>query len=192
MVKHLVVSGGEVVEKNGIKYLSLSIANQEAPVEIPVTDLVDVYVGSTYIAISESNEISVKFSDLDAALAAETATVGAAIKAAKNQADKGVNDAATAQAAAEAAQGTANANSGRLDTIENDYLKAADKNELSGLISAAQAKADAAAPQATTYNKTEVNGLVNGVDAKFANYYLKTETYSQAEVNAMWEWVELN
>ena len=191
LAKDLVVSGGEVVEKNGIKYLSLSIANQEAPVEIPVTDLVDVYVGSTYIAISESNEISVKFSDLDAALAAETATVGAAIKAAKNQADKGVNDAAAAQAAAEAAQGTANANSGRLDTIENDYLKAADKNELSGLISAAQAKADAAAPQATTYNKTEVDGLVNGVDAKFANYYLKTETYSQAEVNAMWEWVEL-
>lgn len=104
LAKDLVVSGGEVVEKDGVKYLSLSIANQEAPVEIPVTDLVDVYTGSTYIEISASNEISVKFADLDAALAAETATVGAAIKAADAKGAQGISDAAAAKTAADNAQ----------------------------------------------------------------------------------------
>lgn len=102
--KDLVVSGGEVVEKDGVKYLSLSIANQETPVEIPVTDLVDVYTGSTYIEISASNEISVKFAELDAALAAETATVGAAIKAADAKGAQGISDAAAAKTAADNAQ----------------------------------------------------------------------------------------
>lgn len=142
LAKDLVVSGGEVVEKDGVKYLQLTIANQEAPVEIPVADLVDVYTGSTYIAISESNEISVKFADLDAALAAETTTVGAAIKAADAKGAQGIADAATAQAAAEAAQGTADANAGRLDVIEDDYLKAADKTELQGNIDTKVAQAD--------------------------------------------------
>lgn len=142
LAKDLVVSGGEVIEKDGVKYLQLTIANQEAPVEIPVADLVDVYTGSTYIAISESNEISVKFADLDAALAAETTTVGAAIKAADTKGAQGIADAATAQAAAEAAQGTADANAGRLDVIEDDYLKAADKTELQGNIDTKVAQAD--------------------------------------------------
>lgn len=79
----------------------------------------------------------------------------------------------------------------RLAAVEGDYLKNADKEALNGLISTAQAKADAAAPQATTYNKTEVDGLVNGVDAKLADYYKKSETYTKAEVDAMWEWEEL-
>ena len=104
LAKDLVVSGGEVVEKDGVKYLSLSIANQETPVEIPVTDLVDVYTGSTYIEISASNEISVKFAELDAALAAETATVGAAIKAADAKGAQGISDAAAAKTAADNAQ----------------------------------------------------------------------------------------
>lgn len=81
LAKDLVVSGGEIIEKEGVKYLSLTIANQEAPVEIPVADLVDVYTGSTYINITDGNVIEVKFADLDAALVAETAQVGAKMKA---------------------------------------------------------------------------------------------------------------
>lgn len=104
LAKDLVVSGGEIVEKDGVKYLSLSIANQEAPVEIPVADLVDVYTGSTYIAISESNEISVKLADLDAELVKETSTVGAAIKAADAKGAQGISDAAAAKTAADNAQ----------------------------------------------------------------------------------------
>lgn len=99
LAKDLVVSGGEIVEVEGVKYLRLSIANQESPVDIAVTDLVDVYGGSAYIEVGTDNAISVKFGDLDAALAAETATVGAAIKAASTLAQQGVDDAAAASAA---------------------------------------------------------------------------------------------
>ena len=80
---------------------------------------------------------------------------------------------------------------GRIKAIEDDYLKGADKTELNGLIQAAQAKADAAAPQATTYNKTEVDGLISNSEAKLADYYMKSETYSKTEVDDMWAWEEL-
>lgn len=99
LAKDLVVSGGEIVEKEGVKYLSLTIANQEAPVEIPVADLVDVYTGSTYISISDDNQVSVNFDALDSALAADTAAVGAAIKAADAKGAQGISDAAAASAA---------------------------------------------------------------------------------------------
>ena len=100
LAKDLVVSGGEIIEKNGEKYLSLTIANQETPVEIPVKELVDVYTGSTYIAISEGNQISVKFAELDAELLKETSAVGAKMKA---------NADAAAAADAKGAQGIADA-----------------------------------------------------------------------------------
>lgn len=81
IAKDLVVTAGQVIEKNGVKYLQLSIANQEAPVEIAVTDLVDVYSGSTYITVNADNSIEVKFADLATALAAEGNAVGNKMKA---------------------------------------------------------------------------------------------------------------
>ena len=80
---------------------------------------------------------------------------------------------------------------GRIKAIEDDYLKAADKEALQGSIDGVSAVANAAAPQATTYTKTEVDGLISTSEGKLADYYKKTETYSQAEVDAMWEWEEL-
>ena len=67
------------------------------------------------------------------------------------------------------------------------------KEKLSSEVQTSLGKADAAAPQSTTYTKTEVDNLINGVDvsAQLANYYTKTETYSKTEVDAMWEWEEL-
>ena len=79
----------------------------------------------------------------------------------------------------------------RIKAIEDDYLKAADKQELQGNIDTVSGVANAAAPQATTYTKTEVDGLISTSEGKLADYYKKTETYSQAEVDAMWEWEEL-
>ena len=81
--KDLVVSGGSIVEVEGVKYLRLTIANQTAPVDIAVTDLVDVYKGSAYITIASDNTISVNFSALDSELVKETSEVGKAIKANK-------------------------------------------------------------------------------------------------------------
>lgn len=79
--KDLVVSGGSIVEVEGVKYLRLVIANQTAPVDIAVTDLVDVYKGSAYITIASDNTISVNFSALDSELVKGTSEVGKAIKA---------------------------------------------------------------------------------------------------------------
>lgn len=81
LAKDLVVSGGEVVEVEGVKFLRLTIANQENPVDIAVSDLVDVYTGSTYINITNGNVVELKFTDVDAALVAETTQVGAKMKA---------------------------------------------------------------------------------------------------------------
>lgn len=67
------------------------------------------------------------------------------------------------------------------------------KPKLSSSVQTSLDKADAAAPQSTTYTKDEVDDLINGVDisGQLSDYYTKTETYSKAEVNAMWEWAEL-
>ena len=58
--KDLVVTSGEVVEVSGVKYLRLTIANQQAPVDIAVSDLVDVYTEGNGIEISTGNVISAK------------------------------------------------------------------------------------------------------------------------------------
>ena len=66
--------------------------------------------------------------------------------------------------------------------------KIADKNvtkeKLAQAVQESLGKADAAAPQATTYTKDEVDDLIEGVDVseQLQNYYTK------AEVDAMWEW----
>lgn len=54
-------------------------------------------------------------------------------------------------------------------------------------------KADAAAPQATTYTKDEVDALIEAVDLteELKDYYTKSETYNKTEVDAMWEWEEI-
>lgn len=106
--KDLVVTGGSIIEKEGVKYLQLTIANQEQPVEIAVHDLVDVYKGSTYIEIGANNTISLKFNELDAALAVDTTAVGAKIKEAKDAAD--------------AAQGTANDNADAITDLQDTAI----------------------------------------------------------------------
>ena len=63
LAKELVVTKGEIVEIDGVKNLQLTIANQSTPVNIPVTELVDVYTAKAnatqvQVAISNTNEIS--------------------------------------------------------------------------------------------------------------------------------------
>lgn len=102
--KDLVVKSGSIVDDQlGGKILRLVLNDADSNViDIPVSDLVDVYTAGQYITIGENNAITVNFGSLDAALMTESAQVGAAIKAAKAQADKGVSDAAAAQSKADA------------------------------------------------------------------------------------------
>lgn len=58
--KDLVVTSGQVIEKEGAKYLSLKIANQEAPVDIAVADLAHVYTQGNGIEISSGDVVSAK------------------------------------------------------------------------------------------------------------------------------------
>lgn len=58
--KDLVVTKGEVIEKEGAKYLSLTIANQAAPVDIAVADLAHVYTQGNGIEISSGDVVSAK------------------------------------------------------------------------------------------------------------------------------------
>ena len=97
--KDLVVSGGSIVEVEGVKYLRLTIANQTTPVDIAVTDLVDVYKGSAYITIASDNTISVNFSALDSELVKETSEVGKAIKANKTAIQTASSEASAALSA---------------------------------------------------------------------------------------------
>lgn len=102
--KDLVVQEGSVVDDNlGGKILRLILNDENSTqVDIPVTDLVDVYTAGQYITIGEGNSISVNFGTLDAALIAETAQVGGAIKDAAAKGAQGISDAAAAQAKANA------------------------------------------------------------------------------------------
>lgn len=150
LAKDLVVSGGEIVEKDGVKYLSLSIANQENPVEIPVTDLVDVYTGSTYISITEDNKVEVKFADLATALAAEGNAVGDKLKA-------------NAEAAAEADR-KAVAAQGEIDALEVVVGAKGDEANADGSVFAQinKVKEDVAAMGNT--------GIDAKIDAKIGSY----------------------
>ena len=58
--KDLVVTSGQVIEKEGAKYLSLKIANQEAPVDIAVADLAHVYTQGNGVEISSGDVVSAK------------------------------------------------------------------------------------------------------------------------------------
>lgn len=67
------------------------------------------------------------------------------------------------------------------------------KAKLSTSVQASLDKADAAAPQATTYTKDEVDALIEAVDLteELKDYYTKSETYNKTEIDAMWEWEEI-
>lgn len=60
--KDKVVEKGELVEKDGKKYLRLTIANQTEPVDIAVEDLVDLYTAGAGIKI-DGSEVSIELAE---------------------------------------------------------------------------------------------------------------------------------
>lgn len=183
LAKDLVVSGGEIVEKEGVKYLALSIANQENPVEIPVTDLVDVYTGSAYINITDANVVEVKFADLATALAAEGNAVGDKLEA-------NAEAAAAADGKAVAAQGTADGIRGDLGTKADEANAegsafariakvAADLNSLSGGAGSVTEQIDAKLGAYTT-------STVKPVSDKLDGHVADTTVHITADERAAW------
>ena len=183
IAKDLVVSGGEIVEKNGEKYLSLSIANQEAPVEIPVKDLVDVYTGSTYINITNGNVVELKFSDLDAALVAESTQVGAKMKAnaeaaaaADAKGAQGIADAAAEKQRAENAEQGLRTDLGQSNAAAGTGSAFARIKQLEGDIASLTGGAGSVSSQInnaiTNYNTETVQPIANDVKA-IKDDYLK-------------------
>ena len=183
IAKDLVVSGGEIVEKGGEKYLSLSIANQEAPVEIPVKDLVDVYTGSTYINITNGNVVELKFSDLDAALVAESTQVGAKMKAnaeaaaaADAKGAQGIADAAAEKQRAEGIEQGLRADLGQSNAAAGTGSAFARIKQLEGDIASLTGGAGSVSSQInnaiTNYNTETVQPIANDVKA-IKDDYLK-------------------
>lgn len=160
--KELVVTGGEIVEKEGVKYLSLSIANQETPVEIPVNELVDVYTAGDYVTIGTDNKISVDKAAIIEGLATDE----------------------NAQGYATAAKEAAIAHTD--EALEGYY----NKSEVEGLVSPKADKTYVDAELAKKADQSAMETALNG-KANVGDSYLKAETYSQAEVDAMFAWEKI-
>lgn len=181
--KELVVTGGEIIEKEGVKYLQLSIANQETPVEIPVSELVDVYTAGDYITIGTDNEISVDRAAIIEGLAtdanaqkyasdAQAAAIADADGKLANKANSA--DVYTKEQANELLNGKANSSDVYSKEEADDLLDAkantADiysKNDVDGLIAPLAKSAD-------VYSKTEADGLLAG-KANVGDSYTKAE-----------------
>lgn len=69
-IKDLVIQSGKVEDKNGVKTLVITLNNGNT-IDIPVTDLVDVYTAGDHISIDANNKISVKKSEIIAGLATD-------------------------------------------------------------------------------------------------------------------------
>lgn len=160
--KELVVTGGEIVEKEGVKYLSLSIANQDTPVEIPVSELVDVYTAGDYVTIGADNEISVDKAAIIEGLATD----------------------------ANAQQYAANAKSEAIAHTDDALKGYYNKSEVDGLVSPKADKTYVDAELAKKANQSDMETALNG-KANVGDSYLKAETYTQAEVDAMFAWEKI-
>ena len=154
LAKELVVTGGNIVEIDGVKNLQLTIANQDAPVNIPVTDLVDVYTtkanaDKVQVDINSTNEIS--------------ATIVSGAVTSTELADNAIVTAKIADTAVTKAK-LADDVQASLAKADSAYQKPATGIPATDLAEAVQVslgKADAAAPQNTTYTKDQVDAMWN-------------------------------
>lgn len=209
--KELVVTGGEIVEKEGVKYLQLSIANQETPVEIPVSELVDVYTAGDYVTIGADNKISVDkagiieglATDANAQKYASDAKAGAisdaegkiasAIAGEVSRADAAYDKKGDGAAAASAVEGRVNEKIGEIEeSIEGINGAIATKAEQSFVTEELGKKANSA----DVYTKTAADQLLGGkanvgdsytkgeADALLGNKANKSEVYTKGQADS--------
>ena len=173
-LKELVVTSGKIVEKDGVEYLQLTIANQETPVDIPVGKLVDVYKQGDYITIAADNTISVDKAGIIEGLATDANAQqyandakAAAISDAEGKLAAAIEaEVSRADAAYDAKNAASNALAeaktyaeGEADAAETAAKSYADGLAVNYATAAQGAKADAAAPADTVYTKTEIENM---------------------------------
>lgn len=187
LAKDLVVSGGQVVEKDGVKYLQLTIANQSDPVEIAVSDLVDVYTGSEFVSISDGNVISVDKAGIIAGLATED-YVDDKIADEVTRADAAYDT----KGAATAAQSAAESKAAELASDAEAAAKSYADGEVAKAKTYAEEKATAAQTAAQSYaDGLSANYATAAQGAKADTAAQQATTYTKDEVDAMWAWEEL-
>lgn len=190
LAKELVVTGGDIVVIDGVKNLQLTIANQTAPVNIPVNELVDVYTEGYLINIDESNEISIDIEGLR-----------------DNLVDDGFYRTTTGVVNRDDLDDSVQASLGKADTA---YQKPADgiaKADLAAGVQESLGKADAAVRSINSDDETyiKVDGSI-GSDGSITIYpqYVSNIANASASstgiadangvktyVDAQWEWEEL-
>ena len=184
LAKELVVTGGDIVEIDGVKNLQLTIANQTAPVNIPVNELVDAYTaGGYYISIDDSNVISFNVNEYDEHLyeifipRSNSENFATAEQGAK--ADTAYQKPSTGIPKADFAEDVQNVitnayTDSTVRTTNSKYMYISNESEAGNLYVTIDAEVKAVA-DATTDDK---DGLASSKDVK---------TY----VDAQWEWEEL-
>ena len=102
----------------GDLYIVLTIKNSNEKLFIPAKALVDVYTGSDYVAVSDTNVISLKITDLEAKLVTDEFAKKSDITDITNTlaTTESVN---AVKATADAAASKADVNEGKIGTLEN-------------------------------------------------------------------------
>lgn len=138
----------------GDLYIVLTIKNSNEKLFIPAKTLVDVYTGSDYVAVSDTNVISLKITDLEAKLVTDEFAKKSDITDITNTlaTTESVN---AVKATADAAASKADVNEGKIGTLENTV-----GNAESGLVKdVADIKTNLTGYEVKSVDSTAFNGV---------------------------------
>ena len=138
----------------GDLYIVLTIKNSNEKLFIPAKALVDVYTGSDYVAVSDTNVISLKITDLEAKLVTDEFAKKSDITDITSTlaTTESVN---AVKATADAAASKADVNEGKIGTLENTV-----GNAESGLVKdVADIKTDLTGYEVKSVDSTASNGV---------------------------------
>lgn len=138
----------------GDLYIVLTIKNSNEKLFIPAKALVDVYTGSDYVAVSDTNVISLKIADLEAKLVTDEFAKKSDITDITNTlaTTESVN---AVKATADAAASKADVNEGKIGTLENTV-----GNAESGLVKdVADIKTNLTGYEVKSVDSTASNGV---------------------------------
>ena len=138
----------------GDLYIVLTIKNSNEKLFIPAKALVDVYTGSDYVTVSDSNVISLKITDLEAKLVTDEFAKKSDITDITSTLAT-IESVNTAKATADAAASKADANEGKIGTLENTVGNA----ELGLVKDVADIKANLADYKVKSVDSTASNGV---------------------------------